>query len=381
VGAGKAAVGMAAAFLRCYRGRVRGVVVTPYGHGGASGQSLPGVDVIEAGHPVPDGAGLDAGARVLGLLRDLGPDDLVIGLLSGGGSALLVQPAAGVTLADKQSLTRQLLASGATIAEINCVRRKLSAVKGGWLARAAFPARVSLLAISDVPGDAIADIASGPFSPDPTSLEEARDVLRRYGCRVSDAVAARLANPACETPKPSDPVFAGVSATICARSADALAAAGACVAAAGFEPVLLDDRVNGPAHALAAAHARLARQYQRAGRRVALVSGGETTVVVRNAAGRGGRNTEYLLALGVDLDGAPGIWALAADTDGIDGHADSAGAILRPDSLQRAAELAMAPREFLAANRSGDFFAALDDLVTTGPTGTNANDLRILLVG
>jgi len=380
IGAGKAAASMAEVFVRYYGAPVHGLVVTRYGHGLPAGREIPGVALSEAAHPVPDAAGEACGARALALLGGLRRDDRVVALLSGGGSALLVRPAAGIRLQDKQALTRRLLAAGATISEINCVRRKLSGIKGGRLAAAAFPAEVVLLAISDVPGDQIADIASGPFSPDPTTLEDAREVLNRYGCAMAPHIERCLSDPANETPKPGDRIFDRVKATLCARSADAVAAAASVAAAAGFEPVLLDDQVNGPAHALAATHAQLAMRYRAAGRRVALLSGGETTVVVRNPEGRGGRNAEYLLALGLALDGASGTWALAGDTDGIDGTQSNAGAVLGPDSLRRARRIGLDPHACLAGNRSWDFFAGLDDLLVTGPTGTNANDLRIVLV-
>lgn len=378
VGAGKAAAAMAGAFSSAWPGPLEGVVVTRHGQGPPPGQTVPGVETCTAAHPVPDAASVRAAARVRACLRGLGPGDRVIALLSGGGSALLAEPAPGLTLEDKQDLTRQLLASGAGIAEINCVRRKLSAVKGGRLALAAAPTPVLVLAISDVPGDEVADIASGPFSPDATTLADAREVLGRHGCRVAERVARFLEDPAHESPKPGHPAFAGVTARICARSADALAAAAGVLRAAGYEPLLMDDAVNAPARDLAARHAALARQALAAGRRVALVTGGETTVRVRNPAGRGGRNTEYLLALA--LAGAPGAWALAADTDGIDGTEDNAGALLAPDALERSRALGLDAAALLAANRAWDFFAGLGDLLVTGPTGTNANDLRIVLV-
>jgi hydroxypyruvate reductase len=381
VGFGKAAVSMARTLCDHHAGPLAGLVVTRYGHGLRDGETLPGIEVLEAGHPVPDAASVAAAERILGLLRGLSPDDQVIALVSGGGSALLALPAAGITLVDKQALARQLLASGATIAEINGVRKKLSAVKGGRLAQAAAPARVIVLAISDVPGDHIGDIASGPFSPDATTCAEALAVLDRYGCRASESLRRFLLDPAHETPKPGDPAFARVQARLCARSADALAAAAAVMSQAGFQPVLMDDRVNVPARALAAEHARRAREYAAAGAQVALITGGETTVAVRNPAGRGGRNTEYLLTLALALDGSPGIWALAADTDGIDGTEDNAGALLTPDSLGRAAGHGIDPTGLLADNRGWDFFAPLGDLLVTGPTGTNVNDLRIVIVG
>lgn len=372
---------MAAAFCAHYSAPVSGMVVTRHGHGSRDRLVLPGIEFLEAGHPVPDAVSIAAAERALRLLRGLAPTDCVIALISGGGSALLTLPAPGITLADKQDLTRQLLASGATIAEINCVRRKLSAVKGGRLACAAAPATVLVLAISDVPGDDIRDIASGPFSPDATTLADARAVLDRYACRISDSVRRFLHEPAHETPKPGDPVFANVQVRTCARSADALAAAAVVLSRGGFRAQLMDDSVNSPAGALATEHARLAREYQAAGAQVALITGGETTVRVRNPAGRGGRNVEYLLGLALALDGLPDVWALAADTDGIDGTQTNAGALLGPDSLERARRQGRDAAALLAANCAWDFFAALDDLVLTGPTGTNANDVRVVLIG
>jgi hydroxypyruvate reductase len=381
VGAGKAAAAMAAALAGAHRGPLAGVVVTRHGHGPPAGRGPAGIEVLEAGHPVPDAASLAAAARVRACLAGLGPEDRVIALVSGGGSALLAAPAPGLGLADEQAVTRQLLAAGATIAEVNCVRKKLSAMKGGRLAVAARPAEVLLLVISDVPGDDVADVASGPFSADVSTLADARAVLARHGCDPGPRVRRFLEDPAHETPKPGDPALARVTTRVCARSADALAAAAAVLRAAGREALLLDDRVNGPARELAAEHAALVRARAGAGRPVALVTGGETTVRVAHPAGRGGRNTEYLLALALALEGGPGAWALAADTDGIDGTEHNAGALLAPDSLARAAARGLEPRGLLARSCAFDFFAALGDLVVTGPTGTNANDLRVVLAG
>jgi hydroxypyruvate reductase len=371
---------MAVAFCANYAAPVTGVVVNRRDHGVRMGVAMPGIEVLDASHPVPDDTSVAAAKRVLGLLRDLGPEDRVVALVSGGGSSLLALPAPGITLADKQDATRQLLASGATITEINCVRKKLSAVKGGRLARAAAPAEVIVLAISDVPGDDVANVASGPFSPDATTLADARAVLERHGCRVSESLRRFFDDPAQETPKPGSPEFARVQTRLCARSADALTAAADTVSRAGFRPLLMDDTVDGPARELAVAHARLAREHATRGEQVALVTGGETTVTVEDPPGRGGRNTEYLLSLAIALDGVPGLFALAADTDGIDGTEQNAGATLAPDSLARARRLGLDPAALLAGHHAWDFFAALDDLLVTGPTSTNANDLRIILV-
>jgi len=370
---------MAEVFSAHYAGPASGVVVTQRGQAGTAGTGA--IQVLEAGHPVPDAASVAAAGRVISCLQGLGPDDRVIALVSGGGSALLAAPAPGITLADKQSAAKLLLASGATISEVNCVRRKLSAVKGGRLAVAAQPAGVVVLAISDVPGDAIADIASGPFSPDPTSLADARDVIAKYDCTLPAPVRRMLEDPAAAGPRPLDAAFARVTSTICARSADALAAAGQLLAGAGFEPLLMDDRVSGDAAELARAHAGLVRSLRAQRRRVALVTGGETTVRVTNSAGRGGRNGTYLLALAIELAGTDGFSALAADTDGIDGTERNAGAMIDGSTAARAAAAGIDVQARLGANDSWPVFDALGDLVVAGPTGTNANDLRVIVVG
>lgn len=381
VGAGKAAVPMTAALLKDYRASVRGVVVGVRGQMPYPLPALGDIEVREAGHPVPDAASAAAGRRVLEVVQGLAPADRLIVLLSGGGSSLLVQPAPGLTLADKQQVTRELLRCGADISAVNCVRKKLSAIKAGRLALAAAPAEVMVLAISDVPGDDIADIASGPCSPDTTTLEDARRILTRHGCKVPDAVQRFLADVAHETPKPAHPDLARVTARICARSGDALRAAAAYLRGRGYTAVLLGDAISAPARTLAREHARLARAYARRSARCALISGGEATVRVVNREGRGGRNTEYLLALALQLQGADAIAALAADTDGIDGVGGHAGAMLMPDSLRRAVGLGLDPAGLLERNCSRDFFAALDDLIFTGPTGTNVSDLRVILTG
>ncbi len=380
VGAGKAAASMAEALVAAWPDVLTGCVVTRYGHG-VGRPRVGDIDVIEAAHPVPDAAGWAAGRRILALAEGLAADDLLFVLLSGGASALLEVPLPGLTLSDLQSVNRQLLAAGADISAINCVRRKLSALKGGGLARAAAPARVHVLAISDVPGDIVADIGSGPCSPDVHSAAEARDILRRFGIDVPAAVAATLrADPT--GPADDAAAFANVSVRVIARADDAMTAAAATAVAAGFEPVLLGAAGGEPAHRLAERHADIVRRYQRPGVRVALISGGETSVAVTGAGGRGGRNSEYLLALALALtpDGAAGVHALAADTDGIDGTEDNAGARLYPDSLARARTLGIDPAVLLAAHRAWDFFAALGDLVVSGPTRTNVNDLRVILV-
>lgn len=379
VGAGKAAAAMARAVEEHYPAPVEGLVVTRYGHAGPTRQ----IEVVEAGHPVPDEAGRDASQRILELVREAGADDLVLVLLSGGGSALLTLPAAGITLADKRQVTEALVRSGATIDDINCVRKHLSAIKGGRLAAASVPARTVALLISDVAGDKPTVIASGPTVPDPTTLEQARAVLGRYKISVSDAVQAYLADPRHETPKSGDACFETTEAVLAATPAQALDAAARVAREAGIATVVLGDAIEGESHDVAATQASLAREaaadiHPGLPPRL-LLSGGETTVTVRGA-GRGGPNTEFLLALAIALDGHDGIYAIACDTDGIDGVEDNAGAIVRPDTLARAAEKGLDPRAFLADNDAYAFFHALGDLIQTGPTRTNVNDFRAILI-
>ena len=332
---------------------------------------------------MPDEAGTRAAEEILAMVRGLGPDDLVLCLVSGGGSALLGLPAPGITLADKRALTSDLLRSGATIGEINTVRKHLSAIKGGRLAQAAAPARLVALAISDVPNDDPAVIASGLTVPDPTTYADARGVLAKYGIAAPAAIAARLEAAREETPKAGDPVFANTRFTLVATPQMALDAAADRARAAGITPIVLGDAIEGEARDVALVHAAIARQVQRRGQPLpapaVLLSGGETTVTVRGG-GRGGRNAEFLLALAVALDGQPGIHALAGDTDGIDGTEDNAGAILRPDSVARARAAGIEARRALADNDGYGFFSGLGDLVRTGPTLTNVNDFRAILV-
>jgi hydroxypyruvate reductase len=384
VGAGKASAAMARAFEAAWTGPLEGLVVTRHGHAAACDR----IEIVEASHPVPDPAGEAAARRILALAQGLGPDDELVCLISGGGSALLALPAPGLTLADKQAVTRALLKSGATIGEINAVRKHLSAIKGGRLAAAAAPASVLTLAISDVPGDDPAVIASGPTVPDPTSFADARAVLAKYRIDEPAAVLAHLAAAAAETPKPGDAMFRRARYELIASPQQALAAAADAAQAHGIAPIVLSDRIEGESRDVAAVHAAIALQV-RAGRfRVGgtavsppavLLSGGETTVTVRGA-GRGGRNSEFLLALAAHLDGAVGIAALACDTDGIDGTEDNAGAIVFPNTIARAAAGGVAIREALAENDGYRFFAAAGDLVVTGPTLTNVNDFRAILV-
>jgi glycerate 2-kinase len=376
IGAGKAAAAMAKTVEDHWPGKLAGLTVTRYAHGAPCAR----IEVVEAGHPMPDWAGQDAARRILGLLEGLTPDDLVLALLSGGGSALLTLPAAGVTLADKRTINQALLASGARIDEINCVRKHLSAIKAGKLALAAAPARVVALMISDVPGDDPATIASGPTVPDPTTCADAVAILNKYRIATPPGIRAMLESGALETPKPGDRRFAHVQNRIVATPLRSLEAAASVARAAGVTPVILGDALEGEARDVALAHAALARQAAAAGQApCVLISGGETTVTVRGH-GRGGRNAEFLLALAIALDSDPGISAIACDTDGIDGTEDNAGAILTPNSLARAAALGLDARARLEDNDGYGFFAALGDLVLTGPTRTNVNDFRAILI-
>jgi len=379
VGAGKAAGAMAKAVEDLWSGPLTGLVVTRYGHG------LPcrRIEVVEAGHPVPDAAGADAARRILALVQGLSADDLVLCLISGGGSALLALAAPGLALADKQAVNRALLKSGADIAEMNTVRKHLSAIKGGRLAAAAHPARVVSLLISDVPGDDPAVIASGPTVPDPTTFADAEAVLKKYRIVPPAAVAAHLAAGGYETPKPGDARLAGGETHIIARPQAALEAAAALAREGGVTPVILGNDIEGEAREVARVMAAIARQVAHHGQPAAspavLLSGGETTVTVRGS-GRGGRNAEFLLGLALALDGAAGIHALACDSDGIDGTEDNAGAVLAPDSLARAAKAGLDAKALFADNDAYRFFAALGDLVVTGPTRTNVNDFRAIFI-
>ncbi|ALK97207.1 hydroxypyruvate reductase [Massilia sp. WF1] len=379
IGAGKASAAMAQALERHWAGPLTGLVVTRYGY------AVPceRIRIVEAAHPVPDAAGLEAARQVLLAVQGLGPDDLVICLISGGGSALLPLPADGVSLEDKQAVNRALLASGASITEMNCVRRHLSAIKGGRLAAACHPARVVNLLISDVPGDDPADIASGPTVADATTCAEALDIVRRYGIELPPGARRLLESGAGETVKPGDARLARVGTHIIASPQMALEAAAEVARAAGVTPLILGDSIEGEAREVAKVMAGIALQARRhaqpLGPPCVLLSGGETTVTVRGQ-GRGGRNVEFLLALGLALDGAPGIHALAADTDGVDGAEEVAGAFLAPDTLARAWARGMRPRDSLTENDGHGFFGALGDALVTGPTLTNVNDFRAILI-
>ena len=379
VGAGKASAAMARSLEDHWRGPLSGVVVTQYGYGAACDQ----IEIVEARHPVPDAAGAAAAARILECVGGLSADDLVICLISGGGSALMPAPLEGLDLADKIAVNRALLRCGATISEINCVRKHLSAIKGGRLAAVAAPARIVTLAISDVPGDDPAVIASGPTVPDPTSYADARAILARHGVTPPPAVHACLKRGALETPKPGDSHFADGDYSIIAAPQASLMAAAAVARTAGVVPVILGDAIEGEAREVALMHAGIARQVARHGQPAAapavLLSGGETTVTL-HGQGRGGRNAEFALALAIALDGADGIAAIACDTDGIDGSEDNAGALIVPDTLARAAAAGLNPRARLTDNDAHGFFAAIGDLVVTGPTFTNVNDFRAILI-
>lgn len=379
LGAGKAAAAMARAVERVWPGPIEGTVVVPYGYAVACER----IEVVKAAHPVPDEAGQQAARRMLAIAGSLGAADLALCLISGGGSALLSLPRAGLALADKQRINRDLLASGAPIGAINTVRRHLSAIKGGRLAAACHPARVVTLLVSDVPGDAPCDIASGPTVGDSTTADDALAVLDRYGIDLPAAVRRALEEGGEETVKPDDPRLAGATASIVATPQRSLEAAAAAARAAGWQVHILSDAIEGEARDVATALAAVARQVASRGQPFAapciLLSGGETTVSVRGS-GRGGRNVEFLLAAAIALRGLPGVHALAADTDGVDGAEPVAGAVIGPDTLTRAEALGLDPRAMLAANDAHRFFAALEDQVVTGPTLTNVNDFRAILI-
>jgi hydroxypyruvate reductase len=379
LGAGKASAAMAGAVEDHWRGPLEGLVVTRYGY------RVPceRIEIVEAAHPVPDEAGEHAAKRMLAIAESLGADDAALFLISGGGSALLPLPLPGLTLADKQQINRALLACGATITEMNCVRRHLSAIKGGRLAAACHPAQVVTLLMSDVPGDDPIDIASGPTVPDPTTCADALAIVDRYGVKLPHHVREVLASGRGESIKPGDPRLANIETRIVAAPQAALEAAARVAQQAGITAHILGDSLEGEARDLGRALAGIARQVARRGQPFAppcvLLSGGETTVTLRGK-GRGGRNVEFLLALAIALGGCPGVYALAADTDGVDGSEDIAGAFAAPDTLARALALGMRPIDALANNDGHGFFGALGDALVTGPTRTNVNDFRAILV-
>ena len=379
IGAGKAAAAMALALDHHWKGELSGAVVTAMGHG----LPCPRIEVFEAAHPVPNEAGERAARQLLQRVSGLGPDDLVICLLSGGGSALMSLPARGLASSEKQAITRELLRSGAAISEINCVRRHLSRIKGGKLGVACHPARLVTLAISDVPGDDPIDIASGPTVADPTSCTDALAVLDRYDMTVPQHVRDSLSAGRWESVKPRDPRLARAEFHLVATPRQSLDAAAAMAREQGVTPLVLSDRLEGEARTVGLEMAALAHTVARGTGPVRppclLLSGGETTVTVRGG-GRGGRNVEFLLAFGGALGPAGNIHALACDTDGVDGTEPIAGAAWTPDTLARANRLGLVPQEFLDANDAHSFFEALGDGVVTGPTLTNVNDFRAILV-
>ena len=379
IGAGKASAAMARAVEDHWDGPLSGLVVTRYGYAAPCRR----IEIVEAAHPVPDAAGETAARRLLQTVEGLGTDDLVLCLISGGGSALLSLALPGLRLADEQALNRALLASGASIGEMNCVRRHLSAIKGGRLAAACRPARVVNLLLSDVPGDDPVDIASGPTVADPTTCADALAILRRYEIEVPPRALDLLESGEGESLKPNDPRLPQIETRFVATPQMALEAAAEVARAAGLTPYILGDSIEGEARDVAKTMAGIALQIARRSQPVeppcVLLSGGETTVTVRGR-GRGGRNVEFLLSLGVALNGVPGVWALAADTDGVDGQEEIAGALLTPDTLERAWARGIKPRDRLDDNDGHGFFEALGDSVVTGPTLTNVNDFRAIVI-
>jgi hydroxypyruvate reductase len=392
LGAGKAGGSMAQALEALWPADapLSGLVVTRYDHIPPRPEGLPErIELVEAAHPVPDAAGMAAAERILALTDGLTADDLVLCLISGGGSSLLTLPAEGLTLADKQRINKELLASGAHIGEMNCVRKHLSRIKGGRLAAACAPARVVTLTISDVPGDDPAVIASGPTVPDATTCADALAILDRYRIEVPDAIRARLEDGSLETPEPGDAVFASHETHVIAAPQQSLDAAAAAARAAGIAAHVLSDEIEGESREVGKVLGALARSVARRGapfeRPCVILSGGETTVTIRprqpgQAKGRGGRAGEFCLGLAGALAGQPGVWALAADTDGIDGIEDNAGAFVAPDTLARAEAAGRKLADHLDRNDAYGWFEALGDLLVTGPTHTNVNDFRALLI-
>lgn len=384
VGAGKAAAAMAAAVEQAWaemgHGPLEGLVVTRYGHKVPTDH----IEVVEASHPVPDQAGVEASKRILETVSDLTEDDLVLCLISGGGSALLSLPADGITLEDKQAVTAAMLRSGATITEMNCVRKHLSAIKGGRLAMACHPARVVSLVISDVPGDDLSSIASGATVVDPSTYDDALAVIEKYDLDIPPAVRKLLEDKLDETPKPGDARFAEVQNIMIATPQMSLEAAAKVAEAAGYTPMILSDRVEGEARDVAAVHAAIAQQVVAHGQPLkapaVILSGGEATVTIRGQGGRGGPNSEFLLALAIGLDGLDRVHAIACDTDGIDGSEDNAGAVIGPETLARAQVAGLDAKAYLAGNDAYGFFDAMDDLVVSGPTLTNVNDFRAIII-
>ncbi|TGP51849.1 glycerate kinase [bacterium M00.F.Ca.ET.230.01.1.1] len=379
IGAGKGSAQMAAAFEKVWDGPIDGLVVTRYGYGAKCER----IEIIEAAHPVPDAAGLEASRRLLEKVRGLTADDLVVALISGGGSALLPSPAPGLTLADEIAVNEALLASGAPIAAMNTIRKHISTIKGGRLAAAAHPARVVSLVVSDIPGDNPALVASGPTVPDPGSREDALASIAAYGMKLPPSVMAHINSPAADAPRPNDLRFAGNEVHLTASAGVSLEAAAAEAKRQGIEAVILSDAIEGEAREVGGVHAAIAREVATRNRPFAkpalILSGGETTVTLR-AKGKGGRNSEFLLAFAIGIDGVDGIHALAADTDGIDGSENNAGAFADGSTVSRMRAAGIDAKAMLAGNNAWTAFNAVGDLFVPGPTGTNVNDLRAILV-
>jgi glycerate 2-kinase len=379
IGAGKGSAQMAAALEKAWDGPLEGLVVTRYGYGAKCQR----IEVIEAAHPVPDEAGLEGARRLLQAVSGLTPDDLVIALISGGGSALLPAPAAGLTLADEIAVNQALLASGAPIAAMNTIRKHVSTIKGGRLAAAADPAKVVSLVVSDIPGDNPALVASGPTVPDAGTRQDALGFIEAWRMKMPDAVMAHLSSPAADAPRPDDPRFARNEVHVIASAAVSLDAAAAEAKRQGIEAVILSDAIEGEAREVGGVHAAIAREVATRNRPFAkpvlILSGGETTVTLR-AKGKGGRNSEFLLAFAIGVDGLSGIDALAADTDGIDGSEDNAGAFADGTSVARLRAVGVDAKAMLARNNAWTAFNSIGDLFVPGPTGTNVNDLRAILI-
>lgn len=380
VGAGKGAAQMARAFEEAWDGPLEGLVVTRYGYGAETRR----IEVVEAAHPVPDAAGLEAARRLLKLVEGLTEDDLVVALVCGGGSALLPAPPAGMSLEDEIAVNEALLASGAPISAMNTVRKHLSAIKGGRLAAAAHPARVVSLIVSDIPGDNPALVSSGPTVPDASTREDARAVVEAYSLALPEAALSHLDSPAADAPGPDDPRFARNEVHVIASAARSLEAAAAEAERQGIKTVILSDAIEGEAREVGRVHAAIAREVALRDRPfrkpVLMLSGGETTVTIREKGGRGGRNTEFLLSLALAIEDVEGIFAFAADTDGIDGSEDNAGAFADHTTALRLRRTGLDPKALLARHDAWGAFHALGDLFSPGPTGTNVNDLRAMLV-
>ena len=379
IGAGKGAAQMARALESVWDGALEGLVVTRYGYG----CETRGIEIIEAAHPVPDAAGLTAAKRLMETVNGLTEDDLVIALICGGGSALLPAPPDGLTLEDEIALNEKLLASGAPISAMNVVRKHLSTIKGGRLA-AATKARVVSLIVSDIPGDNPAHVASGPTVPDGSTRHDALEIIRQYGLQLPQAALDHLNSPKADAPRPDDPVFAGHEYHIIASAGVSLEAAAALAKSQGIEPAILSDAIEGESRDVALVHAAIAREVLGRNRPfskpVVILSGGETTVTLKAKGGKGGRNGEFALAMALAIDGQEGIHILAADTDGIDGSQDNAGAFADGGTARRLRAAGLDPRRLLDGNDSYSGFATTSDLFETGPTGTNVNDFRAILI-